>query len=97
MADLLGENKDLASPEAITALRVRQEQHGNVTQKVAVYQNQVLDSSGLGHLVFLIVGEGKTFATAPARLPDGQYGLGWKYQHVGHLDLATNQLEKNND
>lgn len=94
MSELLGENKGVASPEALAMLRERQELYGSTTQRIAVYQNQALDSAALGHLVFLIVGEGKTFSTAPNQLPDGSYGPGWKYRHVGYLDLALNQLEK---
>ncbi len=95
MADLIGDHSNgVAAHDAITALRIRHENHGKPDDRVAVYQNHALDSENAGHLVFIIVGEHRTFEKAPARLPDGPYGAGWRYQHVGFLNLDTNQLEK---
>lgn len=61
--------------------------------EVAVYQNQAMDSSNLGHVIFLIVGPTRTHKEPPKRAPDGAYGLGWKYALQGLLDLNTNRLK----
>lgn len=94
MAKILGQNENVASPEALAALRERHTHYGEPGHRIAAYQNQALDSAGLGHFVFLIIGPGRALVEAPARAPDGPYGAGWKYQHVGYLDLDKNELEK---
>lgn len=95
MAELLGTyDEGLASDEAISALRNRHALHGHPDDRVAVYQNQALDSANAGHLVFIIIGPDRTLKEAPKNAPDGPYGMGWRYLHVGFLDLEKNQLEK---
>ena len=95
MAKLIGDySEGVASKEAIVALRIRHENHGKPDDKVAVYQNHALDSENAGHLVFIIVGSQRTLSAAPERAPDGPYGPGWKYLHVGFLNLGTNQMEQ---
>ncbi len=94
-ATLLGDHTEgVASPDALAALCERRDIFGKPDDRVAVYQNHTLDSANTGHLVFLIVGSTRTFKEAPDRAPDGSYGIGWKYLHVGFLNLETNQLEK---
>lgn len=94
MSLLVGDYPDgLASDEALAALRLRHTHHGEPGHRVAVYQNQALDSVQYGHLVFIIIGPGRTLTEAPSKAPDGPYGMGWRYLHVGYLDLETNQLE----
>ena len=58
----------------------------------AAYQNVALDSIGLGHLQFLQYGPERTFETPPASMPDTQAGVGWKYRHVGFVDLASGEV-----
>ena len=95
MSQLVGDYADgLAGEEAIAALRLRHANYGTADDRIAVYQNQALDSHAAGHLVFIIIGPSRTLKQAPERAPDGPYGTGWKYLHVGFLDLETNQLEK---
>lgn len=96
MTKLIGYySEGLASKEAITALRIRNENHGKPDDKVAVYQNQSLDSDDAGSFLFIVVGSHRTLTEAPPCAPDGPYGIGWKYLHVGFLNLETNQLEQN--
>jgi len=68
-------------PEALTSMRER-------GGRWAAYQNIALDSAGLGHLQFIQYGPECTFKVAPEKCPDTQHGLGWKYAHVGYVDLA---------
>lgn len=59
----------------------------------AAYQNAAGDSVGCGQLVFLKVGEDCSFKEPPPHAPDGPYGTGWKYLHVGHVNLDTGKVE----
>lgn len=94
MAKLVGEYNDgVASADVLSHLRIRQENFGKSKDRVAVYQNQAMDSAKAGHLVFIIIGPERTLEQAPSRAPDGSYGMGWRYLHVGFLNLETNQLE----
>ncbi len=95
MAELVGDySGGLASDEALAALRNRHSLYGNPEDKVAVYQDQALDSAAAGSLVFIIIGPERTLKEAPVKAPDGPYGMGWRFLHVGFLNLETNQLEK---
>lgn len=87
-AKLLGENKDLAEEYSLNWVRnsVRE------TDKVAAYQNHVMDSGDLGKLMFMLVGPGRTFPEAPEKCPDGPHGMGWKFQFVGYFDPKENKL-----
>lgn len=63
----------------------------------AAYQNQALDSMNHGHVIFLAFGAGCTYENdeaLPAYAPDGTYGLGWKYLHVGYVNLETGDIEE---
>lgn len=59
----------------------------------AIYQNVALDSADLGNLRFLQVGPSNTFKEAPERYPDTQFGVGWRYVHVGFVNLAIGAIE----
>ena len=56
------------------------------------YQNHAMDSAGLGDLQFLQCGEGRTYQTPPARMPDTAHAIGWKYLPVGKVDLETGKI-----
>lgn len=79
-------------PESLAQLR-----NGGGTW--AVYQNHDLGHSEVGRLQFLKVGDGCTFATAPARMPDSHLGIGWRYLLVGYARLSdgavVEDVEKN--
>lgn len=57
------------------------------------YQNRALDSASLGHLQFLKVGPTCTYKEPPARMPDTQAGLGWRYILVGMVDLESGDIK----
>lgn len=76
-------------PEVLEILRTRLKPG----QRWAAYQNHAMDSAGLGHLQFLCVGDDCTFSSAPERMPDSQHGLGWRYLHVGFVNMKTGQIE----
>ncbi len=61
-------------------------------QRWAAYQNHAMDSASLGHLQFLKIGPGCTFETAPERMPDSKYIIGWPYLHVGFVNLETGKV-----
>lgn len=64
----------------------------------AAYENQALDSVDAGRIQFLKYGPGCTHAFAPTHAPDSDLGLGWKYRHVGYVELVSgNILEKEPD
>jgi hypothetical protein len=87
MNRLLG--NESPDPEVMAILRERLKDG----QRWAAYQNHAMDSASLGHLQFLKVGPGCTFEIAPERMPDSQYIIGWKYLHVGFVNLETGQIE----
>lgn len=58
----------------------------------AAYQNQAMDSAQHGHVSFLRCGEGCTFITPPVQYPDTALGPGWKYRHIGHVDLEAGKI-----
>lgn len=74
------------SPEALQQMRER-------AGTWAAYQNVALDSSDLGDLRFLQVGPTNTFKEAPEKYPDTQFGIGWRYVHVGFVNLATGAID----
>ena len=75
-----------AAPEALQAMRERGGQW-------AMYENQALDSASRGHLQFLKFGPGCTYEVPPAQYPaDTPFGLGWRYRHVGEVNLETGGL-----
>jgi len=57
------------------------------------YQNHAMDSAGLGHIQFLRCGQGCTHTEPPSRMPDTQFGMGWKYVPVGKVNLTTGKIE----
>lgn len=55
----------------------------------AAYQNVDLSSAGIGHIQFIKYGPGCTFERPPMKCPDtSSGGLGWRYAHVGYVDLV---------
>jgi hypothetical protein len=58
----------------------------------AAYQNHDMSSSGIGDLRFLKVGPGCTFMEAPNKYPDSHLGIGWRYLHVGFVNLETGSI-----
>lgn len=75
-------------PEALVQMRAR----GGTW---AAYQNIAMDSAQLGRLQFIKVGPGCTFETAPEKCPDTpNCGPGWKYIHVGTVDLVTGEIKE---
>jgi hypothetical protein len=58
-------------------------------QRWAAYQNHDLGHPDIGRLAFLKVGPGCTFPTPPERRPDTPDLIGWRYLHVGFVDLAS--------
>jgi hypothetical protein len=71
-----------------SALTIMRERGG----RWAAYQNFALDSRGLGNVVFVQYGPGRTFETPPPAAPDGAHGAGWRYLHVGYVDLETGNI-----
>lgn len=60
----------------------------------AAYQNQDLGSTRAGHLQFLRVGPECSHAEAPPAFPsDTENGMGWRYRHVGFVNLETGLVE----
>jgi hypothetical protein len=55
-----------------SALTIMRERGG----RWAAYQNFALDSRGLGNVVFVQYGPGRTFETPPPAAPDGAHGAG---------------------
>ena len=58
------------------------------------YQNHAMDSAALGHIQFLRCGAGCTHTEPPARMPDTQFGMGWKYLPVGKVNLELGKIEE---
>jgi hypothetical protein len=84
MATLLGENK--IDSGVVEIMR----QRGGTWH---CYQNQAMDSAGLGHLQFLQCGPGRTFVEPPDKMPDTQHAISWKYLLVGKVNLETGSIE----
>lgn len=79
MHKLIGDG--VIHPEALDQMR----QRGG---SWAAYENVAMDSSNMGHLQFLRVGEDCTFKKPPEKYPaDTPAGMGWRYAFVGFVDL----------
>jgi hypothetical protein len=61
----------------------------------AAYQNHAFDSADFGGLRFLQYGPDRTLAAPPPRYPDSPAGVGWRYLHVGYVDLASGKVVPN--
>ena len=83
MTKLLG--NPTVGPEALETMRSR-------GGDWYAYQNHAMDSADLGGLQFLQCGEGRTYQTPPARMPDTQHAIGWKYLLVGKVSLETETI-----
>lgn len=53
----------------------------------AAYQNMEPRSAAHGHVIFL-----RHDGTPPSSAPDGPHGTGWKYLHIGEVDLASGEV-----
>ena len=53
------------------------------------YQSHDMSSRTLGDLQFLQYGPGRTYSEPPARMPNTQRGLGWRYLLVGRVNLES--------
>jgi hypothetical protein len=84
MAKLTGDAK--VEPEPLEQMR-------KLGGSWAAYQNVSMDSRDLGRLQFIKFGPGCTHEKAPEKCPDTQAGLGWKYAHVGTVDLTTGEIK----
>jgi hypothetical protein len=60
----------------------------------AAYVNMALDSAARGHLQFLRVGEGCTFAAPPEQLPDTRESINWAYRFCGMVNLQTGAIDR---
>lgn len=72
--------------------QMRQSPHNYPDTRWAAYQNHDLGSPDVGHLQFLAIGPQNTFKEAPGRMPDSHLGIGWRYQHVGWVDLDEGKI-----
>ncbi len=82
-----------ASPEAVEAMQ--KSPYNYPDTRWAAYENHALDSATAGELRFLAVGPRNTYQVAPDRYPDSpQLGVGWRYVHVGWVDLATGTITR---
>jgi hypothetical protein len=81
MTPFIGDDRNV-HPEPLATMRNR----GGTW---AVFQGQALDSVTAGQLRFLKVGAGCTYEAAPERMPDTKDEIGWKFGHVGYVDLET--------
>ena len=59
----------------------------------AAYENHALDSATCGELRFLAVGPRNTYHEAPNCYPDSALGIGWKFLHIGWVDLERGTIE----
>jgi len=87
---LIGDTKP--GPEALADMRKFAAATPGTTW--AAYQNHDMGHPNLGHLQFLAVGPGCTFKTPPRNSPDTPSGLGWRYLHVGTVNLETGEIEE---
>jgi len=58
----------------------------------AAYQNMDMGHPDLGGVRCLKIGPDCTFHGPPDRMPDTQHGIGWRYLHVGWVDLETGMI-----
>lgn len=86
--ELIGDEKP--APEALQQMRDR----AKPDTKWAAYQNHDMSNTSLGHLQFLQIGVGCTYAEAPERMPDSHLGIGWRYLFVGFVNLETGNVEE---
>lgn len=89
-------NTKLLAPEtkpdktALSQMKIGVKMYPGV--RYAAYQNHDIGHAQLGHLQFLAVGPNNTYKEAPPRFPDTQSAIGWRYVHVGWVDLETEEI-----
>jgi hypothetical protein len=85
-----------AKPEALEAMQESPYNYGDT--RWAAFENHALDSSTCGELRFLAVGPQNTCSEAPDRYPDTQQlGVGWKFVHIGWVNLETGDIENDRE
>jgi hypothetical protein len=90
MADLIGEVE--ISTEALEQMVAGTKSMPGA--RYAAYQNHALDSSDCGGMRFLAIGPNCTLQEPPPRYPDTpSLGVGWRYLHVGWVNLETGKIE----
>lgn len=72
--------------------QMRQSPYNHSDTRWAAYQNHDLGSPSVGQLLFLAIGPQNTFKEAPGRMPDSHLGTGWRYQHVGWVNLDEGKI-----
>lgn len=83
MASLLGDGE--VHPDVVKQMKEFCEEFEGT--RWAAYQNQAMDSAGLGELRFIAIGPNCTLQEAPERHPDTQSVIGWRYGFVGWVSL----------
>jgi len=81
---------DKAHPKSLEFMKTSPYNFSDTTW--VAFQNHDLGHYDLGHLIFLAVGSKNTFTTVPARMPDTEKALGWRYIPVGKVDLNTGEI-----
>ena len=87
-----GDDVPEAKPEAVEAMQ--DSPYNFPDTRWAAYENHALDSATAGELRFLAVGPQNTYQVAPDRYPDSQLGVGWKFVHIGWVNLETGAIEE---
>lgn len=82
---ILGTEKP--SPEALQSMRER-------AGDWFAYQSHDMSSATFGDLQFLQCGPGRTYTEPPARMPDTQHAIGWRYLLVGKVRLESGEIEE---
>jgi len=81
-----------AAPEALAQMEALLTNRPDT--RWAAYVNAALDSHNCGHLQFLAVGPGNTFAEPPKKYPfDTASGMGWRYLFAGWVDMDTGEVK----
>ena len=83
MTKLLG--NPTVGPEALETMRSR-------GGDWFAYQSHDMSSQTLGDLQFLQCGPGRTYSEPPARMPDTQHAIGWRYLLVGKVNLESGEI-----
>jgi hypothetical protein len=89
MNPLIGGEK----PSADAILQMQTSPYNFPDTRWAAYQNHDLGHPELGHLQFLATGPGNTFKQPPDRFPDTARRIGWRYVHVGFVNLETGKID----
>lgn len=84
-------NTDPVDPLVLETLRTRALE---MQCRWAAYENHDLGHYDIGQHQFLAIGPTCTFQEPPSRAPDSLgRGFGWRYVHVGWVNLETGLIE----